>query len=219
MRPAPRRPGNSSTWSVMRAPAESTSQKIGSSWRSACSVRRTIFSTVRAPHEPALTVGSLAMTHTGRPSMRPTPVTTPSAGRSPAAPSRWRAARPRRTSRRRAAARAGRARTACAAPRASRDCVSRLPASARSVALLELLARARSRPRRMARIGDVVVDRRRREVACGLDAASCTARRGRRPGSRRRKPAMRSSPNMLLAVARLGEPVGVGEQQVAAVRA
>ena len=45
---------------------------------------RTIFSTVRAPHEPAFTVGSLAITHTGRPSIRPTPVTTPSAGRSPA---------------------------------------------------------------------------------------------------------------------------------------
>ena len=29
MRPAPRRPGNSSTWSVMRAPAESTSQNDG----------------------------------------------------------------------------------------------------------------------------------------------------------------------------------------------
>src|SRR5438477_4970825 len=66
----------------MRAPAESTSQKIGSSWRRACSVSRTIFSTVRAPHEPALTVGSLAMTQTGRPSTRPTPVTIPSAGRS-----------------------------------------------------------------------------------------------------------------------------------------
>ena len=55
----------------MRAPAESTSQNTGSSWRRAYSVRRTIFSTVRAPHEPALTVGSLAITHTGRPSMRP----------------------------------------------------------------------------------------------------------------------------------------------------
>ncbi len=62
MRPAPRRPGNSSTWSVMRAPAESTSQTIGSSWASARSVRRMIFSTVRAPHDPAFTVGSLAMT-------------------------------------------------------------------------------------------------------------------------------------------------------------
>src|SRR5947209_17961588 len=84
MRPAPRRPGNNSTWSVMRAPAESTSQKIGTSWRSAYSVRRTIFSTVRAPHDPAFTVGSLAITQTGRPSTRPTPVTTPSAGKSPA---------------------------------------------------------------------------------------------------------------------------------------
>ena len=41
---------------------------------------RMIFSTVRAPHEPALTVESLAITATGRPSTRPVPVTTPSAG-------------------------------------------------------------------------------------------------------------------------------------------
>ena len=84
IRPAPRRPGNSATWSVMRAPAESISQKIGSSSLSARSVTRMIFSTVRAPHEPALTVGSLATTSAGRPSTRPCPVTTPSAG-SPAA--------------------------------------------------------------------------------------------------------------------------------------
>src|SRR5215467_16140380 len=45
---------------------------------------RRIFSTVRAPHEPAFTVESLAMTATGRPCTRPMPVTTPSAGRSPA---------------------------------------------------------------------------------------------------------------------------------------
>ena len=64
----------------MRAPAESTNQKTGSSSRSAISVARTIFSTVRAPHEPALTVGSLAMTTAGRPSTIPRPVTTPSAG-------------------------------------------------------------------------------------------------------------------------------------------
>ena len=45
---------------------------------------RMIFSTVRAPHEPALTVESLAISATGRPSMCAMPVTTPSAGRSPA---------------------------------------------------------------------------------------------------------------------------------------
>ena len=45
---------------------------------------RMIFSTVRAPQEPAFTVESLAITQTGRPSMRAWPVTTPSAGRSPA---------------------------------------------------------------------------------------------------------------------------------------
>ncbi len=66
---------------MIRAPAESTNQKTGSSSRSAISVARTIFSTVRAPHEPAFTVGSLATTIAGRPSTVPRPVTTPSAGR------------------------------------------------------------------------------------------------------------------------------------------
>ena len=66
MRPAPLRPGNSCTWSVIRAPAESTSQNTGSSSESARSVSRMIFSTVRAPHDPAFTVGSFAM-HAHRP--------------------------------------------------------------------------------------------------------------------------------------------------------
>src|SRR3954471_8138455 len=42
---------------------------------------RMIFSTVFGPHDPALTVGSLAMTLTGRPPIVPLPVTTPSAPR------------------------------------------------------------------------------------------------------------------------------------------
>ncbi len=46
---------------------------------SARSWMRRIFSTVFGPQEPALTVGSLAITATGRPSTVPTPVTTPSA--------------------------------------------------------------------------------------------------------------------------------------------
>ncbi len=41
---------------------------------------RMIFSTVRAPHEPALTVESLAISATGRPPTVAVPVTTPSAG-------------------------------------------------------------------------------------------------------------------------------------------
>jgi len=40
---------DSCTWSVMRAPAESTSQTTGSSWARAYSVRRTIFSTCGPP--------------------------------------------------------------------------------------------------------------------------------------------------------------------------
>ena len=38
-----------------------------------------IFSTVLGPQEPALTVGSLAISATGRPAIVPIPVTTPSA--------------------------------------------------------------------------------------------------------------------------------------------
>ncbi len=41
---------------------------------------RMIFSTVRAPQEPAFTVESLAIRQTGRPSTVPEPVMTPSAG-------------------------------------------------------------------------------------------------------------------------------------------
>src|SRR5215468_10889680 len=41
---------------------------------------RIIFSTVRAPHDPALTVESLAISATGLPSMLAVPVITPSAG-------------------------------------------------------------------------------------------------------------------------------------------
>src|SRR3954469_6784006 len=40
---------------------------------------RMIFSTVLGPHEPALTVGSFAITQTGRPAIAAIPVTTPSA--------------------------------------------------------------------------------------------------------------------------------------------
>src|SRR5437764_3124465 len=40
---------------------------------------RMIFSTVLGPHEPALTVGPLAVTEAGRPAIVPEPVTTPSA--------------------------------------------------------------------------------------------------------------------------------------------
>ena len=43
---------------------------------------RTIFSTVRRPHEPAFTVESLAINATRRPPIFPSPVMTPSAGSS-----------------------------------------------------------------------------------------------------------------------------------------
>ncbi len=81
IRPAPRRPGKSCTWSVMRAPAESTRYTTGCCSTCAASMVRMIFSTVLAPHEPALTVESFAMTRTGRPCTVAVPHTTPSAGR------------------------------------------------------------------------------------------------------------------------------------------
>ena len=128
--------------------------------RSAYSVSRTIFSTVRAPHEPAFTVGSLAITHTGRPSTVPTPVTTPSAGRS-SAERVGEQRRPRRTSPS-SSSRASRSRTnslSCAAslsPSLARGC----PASARSVAA----QRQPSRP-----VGRAVVGRQRQAAADGED--------------------------------------------------
>src|SRR3954447_5009635 len=54
---------------------------IGTSWESARSWMRRIFSTVFGPQEPALTAGSLAISAIGRPPTVPIPVTTPSAPR------------------------------------------------------------------------------------------------------------------------------------------
>ncbi len=65
---------------MRRAPAESTSHTIRTCSASAASDARTIFSTVRAPHDPAFTIGSLATMIAGTPSIDPRPVTTPSAG-------------------------------------------------------------------------------------------------------------------------------------------
>ena len=79
IRPAPRRPGNILTCSVMRAPAESTMYTIGTRPESARSWIRMIFSTVFGPQEPAFTVGSFAIRQTGRPATVAVPVTTPSA--------------------------------------------------------------------------------------------------------------------------------------------
>ena len=213
MRPAPRRPGNSSTWSVMRAPAESTSQNTGSSWRRAYSVSRTIFSTVRAPHEPALTVGSLAMTHTGRPSTRPTPVTTPSAGRSAA----WLlASSPSSTNESASSSSARRSRTnslPCAASLSAP--LARLPASARSVSRASSSLvwtgwsapappacapgdRRRPRPRqvrrmaRMATSSPIDSEAKSRAVSSRFLHSTPAATLG----SRRRALAMRSSPKI-----------------------
>ena len=181
---------------------------------------RTIFSTVRAPHDPAFTVGSLAMTHTGRPSTRPTPVTTPSAGRSSAG-GVGEQARPRRTSPRRAAAPGGRARTACPARPASRrpwrgcpPAPARLRRRASSsggraptarhvrsrrmarmaTSSLIGLAMAKSRGRLEQRLAQHVGGRRRgRAAACWRCAPRRTAARrcGPRPGRRCRAAAGR----------------------------
>src|SRR5215207_2216676 len=229
MRPAPRRPGNSSTWSVIRAPAESTSQKTGSSCRSACSVSRTIFSTVRAPHEPAFTVGSLAMTHTGRPSTRPTPVTTPSAGRSSA---RLLASSPSSTNESLSRSDARRSRTnslPCAASLS--PTLARLPASARPVRRASssvgpsggrlvdsapgrsvtpsTLSRATYREHR-----HVVVHRLRGEVTRRLEQV-LAQHAGGHAGVAPQRVGDALLAEDLLAVAHLGETVGVEQQQVA----
>ena len=78
--PAPRRPGNNSTWSVILAPAESTRYTIGTPVEYARSMILMIFSTVRAPQDPAFTVESLAIRQIRRPSTLANPVITPSAG-------------------------------------------------------------------------------------------------------------------------------------------
>src|SRR3954469_2584731 len=211
MRPAPRRPGNNSTWSVIRAPAESTSQNTGVSCRNAYSVSRTIFSTVRAPHEPALTVGSFAITHTGRPSTRPTPVTTPSAGRSPVAAIAL-ASSASSTNEPSSSSNASRSRTNSLPWAASFSrCASRLPARARSVALRSDSSFTSRTPD--GEDGDVVGDGRRREVAgrfdqglaqhVGIDARVASQEAGDALLAEQR-----------LAVTRLRQPVGVGEQQV-----
>src|SRR5699024_4936916 len=82
MRPAPLRPGNISTLSVIRTHPESTKYNIGISNFAAVSWMRIIFSTVLFPQEPALTVESLANTQTFLPLILQIPVTTPSAGSS-----------------------------------------------------------------------------------------------------------------------------------------
>ena len=202
----------------MRAPAESTSQNTGSSCLSAYSVSRTIFSTVRAPHEPAFTVGSLAITHTGRPSTRPTPVTTPSAGRSPAMALASRASSTNEPS---SSSSASRSRTnSLCWPASLSPSLSRLPSSARSAAAAisarVVPSRSRLSTRRMARMAmsSVIGALAKSRAASSSDLHSTS---GSTPGSRRRNWAMRSSPKSCLAVAGLGQAVGVEQQEVALV--
>ncbi len=66
--------------SWMRAPAESINHTSGIRSRSASSRMRADLISLTMPIEPAMTVKSYAIRHTRRPSMRPTPVMTPSAG-------------------------------------------------------------------------------------------------------------------------------------------
>src|SRR5690606_6600173 len=128
--------------------------------------RRTIFSTVRAPHDPALTVGSLAITHTGRPSTVPTPVTTPSARRSSATAL---ARRPSSTNEPGSTSRSMRSRTK------SLPCfssfsppVARLPAAARSRAAAASWRWSGSDPAD-GEDGDAIVDGPTGEVRRGLE--------------------------------------------------
>ena len=62
----------------MRAPPESLIPMMGQPFLSARSITLMIFSPKTSPSEPPKTVKSWANTQTGRPSMVPVPVTTPS---------------------------------------------------------------------------------------------------------------------------------------------
>src|SRR5262249_40866891 len=80
----------------MRAPAESSSQTNGIRCRTESSRSRAILCSPTWPIDPAITVKSYAPTATGRPSISPIPVTTPSAARnrSPRPASMWSASIP-----------------------------------------------------------------------------------------------------------------------------
>src|SRR5262245_30675617 len=189
----------------MRAPAESTSQKTGSSSRSARSVSRTIFSTVRAPHEPAFTVGSLATTHTGRPSMVPSPVMTPSAGRS------WPRAlanSPSSTSEPLSSSRSRRSRTNSFPWLASFSAsLCRLPRRARAA------TSARSGGPSDGEDGDVIGDGSAREVASRLEQGLAEYVRGD-AGVTLEGGGDALLAEERLAVAHLREPVGVEQREV-----
>src|SRR4051794_5123598 len=142
---------------------------------------RMIFSTVLGPHEPALTVGSLAITETGRPPIVPLPVTTPSA---PSPSSCQLASRPSSTNEPSSSSRATRSRTGslpCSAAFARWR--SGPPASARSTAVSTSLMGANLVPVDRARDQRVRAERpaehalgvarglqQRIEVDAGLDA-------------------------------------------------
>ena len=74
---SPYRP-RETTPSWMRAPAPSLMPRIGQPVRMARSMTLVIFSPYTSPREPPNTVKSWENTHTGRPSMVPYPVITPS---------------------------------------------------------------------------------------------------------------------------------------------
>ena len=73
-------PPSAATPSWMRAPPESLSPITGAPTFSAWSMILQIFIACAGPSEPPSTVKSCENTKTGRPSMRPCPVTTPSPG-------------------------------------------------------------------------------------------------------------------------------------------
>ena len=219
MRPAPRRPGNSSTWSVMRAPAESTSQKTGSS----CAQRvlgepHDLLDRAGAPRaRPSPSGRWPSRTRAGR-RRCPVPVTTPSAGRS----------------RRRVA-------LASSASSTNEPSSSSRPRRSRTNSLFcrrELLAppwpgcpagparrRRRCRPtrdglrhvRRMARMATSSVERRRPRSRAAASSSDLHSVVDVRPGSRRRMRGDAVLAEQLLAVAGLGEPVGVEQHEVADV--
>ncbi len=73
-------PARLATPSWMRAPPESLSPMTGAPTFIAKSINLQIFSALLSEREPPKTVKSWAKTKTGRPSIRPCPVTIPSPG-------------------------------------------------------------------------------------------------------------------------------------------
>ena len=178
---------------------------------------RTIFSTVRAPHDPAFTVGSLATTHTGRPVDRADAGDDPVGGQV-VRRRRWPAERPPRRSPSSSRS-ASRSRTNSFPCRASLSAsLCRLPPQRSGRAGRELFVHRESLgyPRRMARIATSSV------IGSVAKSRAASSERlaehvGRDAGIAPQRVGDAVLAEELLAGAGLGQPVGVEQEEVAGV--